>query len=647
MKKSNLFKSAAAFFFSLFFAALFLSSLWAQKKNAPPAKAKTTTTKPAPKVPKANKEAEEEDLTFTPAPPPPPKPRSASQPLGRIVLVPLDDRPAVAQFAQMIGAIGDYDVQMPPHELLGNFTKPGDTTKILEWLGVVDFTQYKSLANYKAPPQTDGNPKNQIPLKDIYSNEDKEKARRFINSVNYSQADAVIVSADMIAYGGLVASRAPDTSLQDALKRLEYFRWLKKEHPNIPIYAFNVLMRVAPTASRQTRAWRDDVARWAELMDRVPKTNDAKLAAELEELKKKLDRKVIDDYMTARRRDLQINLAMIKLYEEHIIDQLIFLQDDAREYGLHRHDQLILRAKLQALGFADEIPIYNGADEGSLSLVSRAALDLHKQKIKIAVVYSSEKSRKIIAPYEDHPLEFTVQHQIEAAGGQIAQPTEKPDYTLYINAPETNESEFTLFSKNLVADLKAGKPVALADILFPAPHRSGADERLIAILKTENLLDKLTGYAAWNTAGNALGTAIPAANMRIFSQKFFENPTAGARSTNAYLEFLFHRFAGDYIYHDIVRLEINNELRKPPAVPTDELMEVLYNRTNKQVQEKMTPLLEKFFTENFKGRTYNFTVTDGSKHSLKVNNLKDLKIYLPWARTFESTIEYRFESSIN
>ncbi|MFN7929461.1 MAG: DUF4127 family protein [Blastocatellia bacterium] len=580
---------------------VFVWPLAAQRKAPPTTKPKATTRKPAaPATPAKTEEAEEKIEDLQPPPAPPKPPRKPEEPLGRVLLLPLDDRPAVAQFAQMIGAIADYEVMMPPKEMLGRFTTPGDTKKMQDWLSIVD----------------------------------------------YSKLDAVVISVDMLAYGGLIASRAPDTTQAEAMKRLEFFRWLKHKHPDVPIYAFNVLMRVAPTASAETRVWRDDLARWAELMDRAPKTNDAKLTEELTQLQKKLERSLTDAYLMARRRDLQVNLAMIKLYQEHVIDNLIFLQDDAREYGLHRHDQLILHERLKALGFDDEIPIYNGADEGSLSLVSRAILDKQKQKIKVAVVYSSENSRKVISPYEDHPLEFTVEHQLAAAGASLVKAEETPDYTLYVNAPNTSASEFTMFSKNLVADLQAGKAIALADVLFPAPHHSGADERLISILKTEKLFDRLTGYAAWNTAGNTLGTAIPAANLRLFSRQLTDAPERAARAQVAHLEFLLHRFAGDYLYHDIVRLDINAQLRKPPALPADEFTDAIYQRINKQVQDKLHPLVEKFFAENFQGHTYALGTFNDKKAEVKIDSLQGLKIYLPWPRTFESTIDYKFSYAL-
>lgn len=51
-------------------------------------------------------------------------------PAGYITLLPIDDRPAVGQFAQMVGKIADHRVTMPPREMLGRFTQPGDTARI-------------------------------------------------------------------------------------------------------------------------------------------------------------------------------------------------------------------------------------------------------------------------------------------------------------------------------------------------------------------------------------------------------------------------------------------------------------------------------------------------------------------------------------
>src|SRR5262249_28655931 len=148
--------------------------------------------------------------------------------------------------------------------------------------------------------------------------------------------DALVISVDMLAYGGLVASRRHDVTFDEAKKRLEFFCWFKQKNPRVPVYAFGVIMRCAPTASAETRGVHDKLARWAELKERVPKTpktDDQNLAAELDRLNRELDPKVIENYLAARKRNLGINLAMLDLVKARVVNEMILLQDDARQFG--------------------------------------------------------------------------------------------------------------------------------------------------------------------------------------------------------------------------------------------------------------------------------------------------------------------------
>jgi hypothetical protein len=523
---------------------------------------------------------------------------------GYITLLPIDDRPAVGQFAQMVGAIADHRVMMPPREMLGLFTAPGDTARIEQWLRAQD----------------------------------------------YSKADALVVSIDMLAYGGLVASRRYGVPLDEAKKRLEFFRWFKQKNPRVPVYVFSTIMRVAPTATSETRGYHGELARWAELKDRVQKTNDQKLAAELDQINRELDPKVVENYLAARKRNLQINLAMLDLVKSGVVDEMVLLQDDAREFGLHRQDQAALKAHLKQLDLELRVPIYNGADEGSISLVSRAVLDKFRHKLRVAVVYSSEKSREVIAPFEDHPLQYTVESQIRAAGGIPVSEYDKADYTLFVNAPGTNDEEFDLFMKKLIKELKEVRYIALADLLFPKPHFSGADQRIIAALEREGLIGRLDAYAARNTAGNTLGTAIPHANMRVFYKtKLNDSLERTARAEAAHLEFLLHRYAGDYIYHDIVRLEINRRLREElkDSAATYELTPEKHDRINREVEQKLKSEIERFFATHFQNKAFTLAYYNNIKRTITLKGLKDLKIYLPWPRTFEVVIEYKLNYVMN
>ncbi len=523
---------------------------------------------------------------------------------GYLVLVPIDERPAAGQFAQMLAAVADHKVTLPPSELLGRFTQPGDPAKLADWLKAQDYTK----------------------------------------------TDALIVSLDMLAYGGLSASRTNATQVAETRARLEFFRWFKQKNPRVPVYVFSTIMRVAPTASAKPRDLHDKLARWAELEDQVPKTGEQKLADELTLLKRELEPQVIQDYLATRRRNLQINLAALDLYREGQIDNLIFLQDDARQYGLHRQDQAKLRERLEQLKLIDRVPIYNGTDQGSLALTSRAILDKYESKVRVAVVYSSEKSKQVIAPFEDQPLQFIVESQLRAAGGLLVNDEEVADYTLFVNTLETTQAEFNQFAGRLLAELKAGRHVALADMRFPAPRRRGADERLIEIFKREKVFDLFEGYAARNTAGNTLGTAIAQANLRVFYRKKLNDLIERATRTQAaQLEFLLQRFAGDYLYHNIVLPTLNERLREAPKDDT-----ATYNLTpeknaeiSREVAEQLRPLIEQFFADYFQGRSYTLAYQRGRDRVLKLNGLKDLSISLPRAETVEAVIEFKLDYSMN
>ncbi|HVF86369.1 MAG TPA: DUF4127 family protein, partial [Pyrinomonadaceae bacterium] len=110
---------------------------------------------------------------------------------ARVLLIPLDDRPPCLQFPIMQGLIADAEVVAPPREMLGRFTVPGDAERIAAWVRAQDFTRF----------------------------------------------DRVIVSIDMLAYGGLVASRVHRTPRDEAMRRLDLLRDIRRRAPRLPVYA--------------------------------------------------------------------------------------------------------------------------------------------------------------------------------------------------------------------------------------------------------------------------------------------------------------------------------------------------------------------------------------------------------------------------
>jgi len=63
----------------------------------------------------------------------------------RILLVPLDSRPAAGQFAQMIAHMANVDVMLPPYEQLGRFTVPGSPAGVLSWLQRQDYKDVRAV----------------------------------------------------------------------------------------------------------------------------------------------------------------------------------------------------------------------------------------------------------------------------------------------------------------------------------------------------------------------------------------------------------------------------------------------------------------------------------------------------------------------
>ncbi|MDQ4121873.1 MAG: DUF4127 family protein [Acidobacteriota bacterium] len=519
---------------------------------------------------------------------------------SRVVLIPLDDRPATTQFAEMIGRIGNAQVILPPRQLLGTFITAGDSEGIAKWLREYDF----------------------------------------------SNVDAVILSADMLAYGGFMTSRLSTTPLDVALRRLEIIKELKHKNPRLPIYAFNVVRRVALSAFAANRAYRNKIARWSVLADETAqKPDDTKLKEEFQQLEREIPKAEIDDYLAVRRRNLQVNYAMLDLAKTGSVDKLLLLQDDAHPFGLHRRDQKALLERISKLGLsAEQAALYNGADEGANVLLSRVVLKKARFKPRVRVVYSSEAGRSHLGDFEDQPIETSVTRQLETSGAEIVANVDSADYTLYVNAPQQIEKDFQIFLAQLIADVKSGRRVAIADVLYKV--WGGGDVRLVEALGREKLLDCVIGYASWGTPGNAIGTVVPQANMYVFARRQLSKNQALAKEVEAaQIKFLFHRWLGDYGYHVLVRPDVNKYARQDLKIETEEFDRPTYEKFNKIVVERMTTITQNFFDEHFKNRFYQ--TGKNANDGIVLREMQNLQIRLPWVRTFEIFMDYDFRFSVH
>jgi hypothetical protein len=448
-----------------------------------------------------------------------------------------------------------------------------------------------------------------------------------------SKPMAAIISADMIAYGGLIQSRVADISQQLALSRLEIFRRLRETNPSLPVYAFSALMRTAPTATNETAKWRLNLARYVELRDRYRRTGDQSLLSQLNKHRLAIPEKELDRYDETRKRNMIIHKQLIKLTKEGIIDYLVIGADDAQEYGPHYKETQELRMYARSLEIEGRVYFCEGIDQHANLLLSRAALRSKNWIPKIHVRLSDPNAGKRLATYESQPLEVSLRDQIIASGGRPETDPKSADYILYLNAPGTDPHDFDSFALSLLEEANGETHVAVADINF-GKDGSG-DERLMRQIWNESRTGNLLAFAGWNTAGNTLGTAIPHANMVLLGKRMGRNPL---QRELAQREFILHRLVNDYGYHRWIRPAAFELVDQDPYGTREEVYGQAFDRLQSWVARNTRALLERYFNEHFKGVEF---WAGGEKYRIK--GLRDVRVSLPWPRAFEVRIDYVFE----
>jgi len=296
--------------------------------------------------------------------------------LSFIALVPLDDRPVTAQLPVMLGRIAGVPVHVPPRILLGHYLHPGQPDRIIAWL----------------------------------------------NGRQNRGADAIVLSSDMLVYGGLVASRVPDSaSYQDGYFRLRALRQVRATHPHAWIAAFGTIMRLAPTgvpAIGSAAGFFAAYPTWTYLQQ-YANLHDPPLPQEREEaatLRAEAG-PAFDAYLAARARNYAVDRTLIDAVSAGVVNRLVLGQDDAGPVGLHVKDVYGLEQAAKASGAAGRIAIEPGADELGMVLVAHALARRTGWEPRVAVRYSTPLGAAYQDPLEFAPIGVTIGHLIALCGG--------------------------------------------------------------------------------------------------------------------------------------------------------------------------------------------------------------------------------------
>lgn len=496
--------------------------------------------------------------------------------LGRaaapIAFVPLDDRPVTRQLPQMLGRIAGRTVLEPPRELLGNYLTFGEPDKIAAWLN--------------------GGP-----------------ARH---------AGAFVVSDDMLAYGGLVASRVPGVTYADAYFRLRTLRQVRAAHRGAWIGAFGTIMRLAPTGVPSLGPAASFFAAYPlwDYLQQYANLHDPPLPSELAaaaKLRAEIGEPVLQAYLDTRARNYAVDAYAIDLTQQNTIDTLVLGQDDAGPVGLHVKEVHALQAAVQDAGVSDRVAIEPGADELGMAMVAQALARGIGWTPRIGVKYSMPDGGSYNDPLEYAPIDVAITSLIRLCGGMRDDTT--PDITLYVRVPKTDAAHDAALAAAIRTDADTGKSVAFADLTF-LEDRFDRQASFAETLLQSGLASKLDAYSSWNTNANTVGTALAEAVAANAGRR------AGTYDALAHKEFTFNRIVDDYAFHDYVRPQLNATLTAQ-GIPDHTYL----------LPEQAAPIaaLNRDVLWNIASRI--LTQYAPGYHIAAMN------ITLPWNRTFETEID--------
>ena len=369
---------------------------------------------------------------------------------------------------------------------------------------------------------------------------DFEKIRDFLFAA-CADADCLVVSLEMLLYGGLLPSRLHRLSTETLGMRLKVLQELKARRPSLTIYAIGLIMRCPQYSSADEEPDYWEICGKEMFAFGVCK-DKGETGAQYDALARQVA-PYLDAFTTRR----AVNLRMLERALDYVgdtIDFMVIPQDDSAPYGWTAIDQRKIRAAVSDKGKMLDCLIYPGADEAGLTLLARYVNSVVGTP-RVAVDYSSCAAPKAIPAFEDRPLGESVKLQLAAAGCLRAGDEFSSDFTLMVNAPasgmvsaaDTSDSRSYQTERSLaeyalkIRDLtRCGVRVAVADVAYA----NGADTQLVRMLDSANVAMQVSAYAGWNTSSNTLGTAIAqaclfracgdsAAHKRFLALRYFED----------------------------------------------------------------------------------------------------------------------------
>lgn len=495
----------------------------------------------------------------------------------KAILIPIDNRPVTYVFPQLIAQIAGVETLVPPRNLMGSLEANTNVDAVGDWL---------------------------------------------LEALRSHKPDALLVCMDSIIYGGLIPSRRIEATAQEMLDRTKIVSRWKKLSPKTAIYAQSSIMRISDNYdnTEEKAYWSRygrEIFSWSEAMHRVSGTGGSGSdqsevrPGELSQLETRIPADIRKDYLDTRQRNFQVNRKMLDLLESRDIDFVVFSQDDSGEYGLNvlEKQRLVAEAEKRRLKKALS---YAGADEVLMTLLARWLVDKNNAPPLVHLSFSPEDGGRIASRYEGQTIAQSVESQLKALGVErTVLPTEADLHVIIHTSGDRQGDHIWLPDHPDLRNMNSAAAVTrtmtllaeskLPCIICDVAYSNGSDPLLVdQLLQRKPLLNKIWGYAGWNTTGNTLGSALSMG----FARWFAERGTAVQSSPRALRNALFIRLADDWAYQTQVRKELGSELSR------------------ERLRDLMTPYLTRIAS------ALDFEPTG-------------VELGLPWQRSFEVEIQLR------
>lgn len=549
--------------------------------------------------------------------------------MSRLALLPLDDRPVNYDHPWLLGQAAGIEVLRPPREWLGSPFRVAAHARLAGWLSDAG-----------------------------------------------SEADAIVVAIDTLAYGGLIPSRQSSTPLAEVVTTLELVRAIRSARPGMPILAFGTLMRVSRSNSSEEEKpyWAihgHDLFRLSYLEDKGLCGDTAPDEdTEREALSAALPTEIVADYRAGRARNHEINRLMLEWAADGVVDYALIAQDDTAPYGWNIAEARELRSVIERDGLASRASVYPGADEVGSLLVAAVACREAGVAPRVWPRYSGIDGAAAVTAYEDRPFGELIKAHLGPLGGSLAGGPAEADLILAVNAPAGPQPEAWLqvlvrdpgraplqkdgafdaaaldavrremstvrrdvdeLARSISADVAAGRTVAIVDVAFANGADLALGERLLARVP----LALLGAYSAWNTAGNTLGSALAQGVVRSITRRGEQ----GSGVLIAHLSLLLIHLLDDYVFQGVVRSDLLfDDLPALGLAPSFErLPEPIRADVESRLARRLEPHLE-MLAANFASTA----IPNGGAHR-RVARVRIEPPTLPWERVFEVAITPEIE----